>query len=145
MDVKEKIVINFPLPKVFKYLSNFNSHKKFTELYKDSKQITKGNMQKGTELFTKVIFLGKKIESNNEVVSFVPDKEITFESKDGPVPVKVKYELVQKGEKTEVTTSFSIQPGGFFNLEEMFLRPRFASAISNSLQNLKKILEAKAA
>lgn len=145
MNFKETVVINKPIKKVFKYLSNFNSHKKFSEHFKDTKNLSKGKMQEGSELFTKVIFLGRKIESTNEVVTYVPQKEIKYKSVSGPVPAEVQFLLEEKGDATEVIFNYDIEPGSFFNMEEVFLKPRFESIVSNSLRNLKRILEAMAA
>ena len=132
MDIKDKVLIKKPVKKVFKYLSNFNSHKKFTALYKDSKVLSKKKkMEEGTELFTKTILLGRKIESTNQVVTFVPEKEIKNKSVSGPVPSEVHILLHPK-------------PGSFFNMEEIFLKPRFVDLVANSMQTLKKILEAAA-
>ncbi len=145
MNINEKVVINKPVKKVFKYLSNFNSHKKFSEHFKDSKLLSKGKMEVGAELFTKVIFLGRKIESTSQVVRYVPGKEITYKSVSGPVPAEVQFLLEEKGDATEVIFNYDIEPGSFFNMEEIFLKPRFETIVSNSMRNLKRILEAMAA
>lgn len=146
MDIKDKVLIKKPVKKVFKYLSNFNSHKKFTELYKDSKVLSKTKkMTEGTELFTKIIFLGRKIESTNQVVAFVPEKEIKYKTVDGPVPTEVHILLHPKDEEsTEVEFSYQFEPGSFFNMEEIFLKPRLTDLVANSMKNLKRILEAAA-
>jgi uncharacterized membrane protein len=145
MKFEEKILINRTPKKVFKYLSNFNSHKKFSEHFKDSKNLSGKKMEEGSELFTKIIFLGRKIESTNQVVAFVPEKEIKYKSVSGPVPAEAHFLLEDKGDSTVVTFHYDIEPGSFFNMEEMFLKPRFESIVSNSMRNLKKILENMAA
>ena len=145
MNIIKKVVINQTPKKVFKYLSNFNSHKKFSVHYKDSKLVSGKKMEEGSELFTKIIFLGRKIESTNEVVAFVPEKEIKYKSVSGPVPAEVQFLLNEKEGATELTFNYDIEPGSFFNMEEMFLRPRFEDIVTNSMKNLKKILDAMAA
>lgn len=146
MDIKDKVLIKKPVKKVFKYLSNFNSHKKFTKLYKDSKVLSKNKkMEEGTELFTKTILLGRKIESTNQVVTFVPEKEIKYKTVTGPVPSAVHILLhPQDEESTEVEFLYQFEPGSFFNMEEVFLKPRFVDLVANSMAQLKKILEAAA-
>lgn len=141
MKIEETVVIQSPVSKVFHFLSNFRSHKKFFTTYKDARQISKGKIGEGTELFSKVIFLGRKIETSSKVTQFVPEKQIAYESVSGPVPQQMEYRLDGNEEATTVTLHFEIQPGSFFNLDEIFLRPRFTNVVNQSLSNLKNLLE----
>lgn len=101
-------------------------------------------MRKGSELFSKIFFLGRKIETNSEVTEFEPEKALRFESKNGPVPSDTRYELMPEGEGTRVKLSFDIEPGSYFRLGETFLKPRLGKELEDSMKSLKKILEAKA-
>jgi uncharacterized membrane protein len=145
MKITESVVIASPVQKVFKYLSNFRSHKKFAHTFKESKQVTKGKMEVGSKLFSKAIFLGKKIETNSVVTSFTPNEEIAYKSETGPIPSAVQYLFEKDGNSTRVTLHYDIEPGSFFRLGEQFLRPRIGAEVESSLQNLKKILEAEVA
>lgn len=144
MKFKESIIIEMPAKKVFKFLSNYRSHKQFSSTYREAKQVTEGKMEEGVELFTKSFFLGRKIETNSTVIRFVPEKEIKFKSTSGPVPLEVQFLLDEEGEATRVTLNYQIEPGGFFQLGETFLRPRIGQELEATMRNLKMILEAKA-
>ena len=142
MKIEETILISSPASKVFHFLSNFRSHKKFFEIFTDSKQVTKGKLGEGTELFSKQVFLGRKIETSSKVTNFVPDKRFTYESVSGPIPTSMDFVLESQGDKaTRLTVQYELEPGSFFNLDEIFLRPRVASVVSRSLNNLKSLLE----
>jgi len=141
MKIEESILISTPVSKVFQYLSNYRSHKKFFEMFKDSKQLSKGKMTEGSELFSKQFFLGRKIEINSKVTHFVPDKQLAYESVSGPIPLVMDFRLEPQGDDTRLTLQYEVQPGNFFNLDEIFLRPRFTTVITKSLSNLKSILE----
>ncbi|MEM7367318.1 MAG: SRPBCC family protein [Bacteroidota bacterium] len=145
MKIEETIVIQSPISKVFGFLSNYRSHKKFFANYKDARQLSKGKLGEGTELFSKVIFLGRKIETNSKVTQFVPEKQIALESVSGPIPQNMEYRLDGNDEATTVTLHYEVQPGSFFNMDEVFLRPRFTDVVNKSLGNLKKLLEVKSA
>jgi len=144
MKFEESVFIKSPVKQVFKFLSNYRSHKQFNGLYKETKHISEGKMQKGSELFSKIFFLGRKIETNSEVTEFEPEKALRFISKNGPVPSDTRYELSPEGEGTRVNLQFDIEPGSYFRLGETFLKPRLGKEMEDSLQSLKKILEAKA-
>lgn len=145
MKIEETIVIQSPISKVFGFLSNYRSHKKFFANYKDARQLSKGKIGEGTELFSKIIFLGRKIETNSKVTQFVPEKQIALESVSGPIPQNLEYRLDGNDEATTVTLHYEVQPGSFFNMDEIFLRPRFTDVVNESLNNLKKLLEVKSA
>ena len=144
MNFNESITVQLPAKKVFKFLSNFRSHKQFGTTYKETKQISEGKMSEGSELFSKSIFLGRKIETNSKVIKFVPEKEIKYKSVSGPVSSEVQFLLDKEGDKTRVTMNYYIEPGGFFRLGETFLRPRIGQEIEATMRNLKSILDSKA-
>ena len=144
MKFEESVFIKSPIKSVFKFLSNYRSHKQFNAIYKETKHLSEGKMQKGSELFSKIFFLGRKIETNSEVTEFEPEKALRFESKNGPVPSDTRYELLSEGEGTRVKLSFDIEPGSYFRLGETFLKPRLGKELEDSMKSLKKILEAKA-
>ncbi|MEO1215588.1 MAG: hypothetical protein AAFY45_18790, partial [Bacteroidota bacterium] len=73
-----------------------------------------------------------------------PEKTLRFQSKSGPVPSDTKYEFQPEGEGTVVKLQFDIEPGSYFRLGETFLKPRLSKEVEDSMQSLKKILEAKA-
>ena len=144
MKFEESVFIKSPIKQVFKFLSNYRSHKQFNGIYKETKHVSEGKMAVGSELFTKIFFLGRKIETSSEVVEFEPEKTLRFQSKSGPVPSNTKYEFQPKGEGTVVKLQFDIEPGSYFRLGETFLKPRLSKEVEDSMQSLKKILEAKA-
>ncbi|WNJ16203.1 SRPBCC family protein [Pontibacter sp. G13] len=141
MKFQERILIDKPVTRVFKFLSNVRSHKKFSPTIKETKLISDGSLQEGSEVFVRSFFLGRKIESNNKVTSYVPEKRIVFTSVDAPFPSEISYSLESKGEGTEVTMVYELTPGRYFNLPEMFLKPRLGEVVNSSLSNLKQTLE----
>lgn len=145
MKFEESIIINHAVAKVFKFVSNYRSHKKFSRTYKDTKQVTKGVVGVGTELYSKIVFLGRSVETNSEVVAFEPLRQFAFKSKSGPVPSAFEYRFEDKGDKTEVHLVHDIEPGSFFRLNETFLKPRIGEEIAASMKLMKKILEAQSA
>ena len=145
MNFEESVFIKSPIKLVFKFLSNFRSHKQFHNLYKDTKQVSDGKMRVGTKVFSKIFFLGRKIETDSEITEFVPEQVIRIKSLSGPVPSDIVYKLEPKENGTEVTMQYQVDPGSFFRMGETFLRPRLGEEMTNSMQNLKKIIEAKAA
>ena len=144
MKFEESVFIKYPVDLVFRFLSNFRSHKQFNNHYKDSKQLSDGKMQVGSKLFHKEFFLGRKIESEGEVTEFVPGKLIRIKTLTGPIPSEMRYQLEPQEEGTVVTLEYDVEPGSFFRMGETFLRPRIGEKVTSSMQNLKKILEAKA-
>ncbi len=145
MKFEESIIIDHPVAEVFKFVSNFRSHKKFSRTFKDSKQVTKGTVGIGTELYSKEVFLGRSIETSSEVTAFDPNKQFAFRSKSGPFPAEVEYRFEEVGGQTKVRLIYDVDPGSFFRLGEHYLRPRIEEEVSFSMQQLKKVLETQMA
>lgn len=144
MKFVETVEIKSPIKSVFKYLSNFKSYKKYGSNVKDARQTSDGDMQVGAQLFAKVYFLGKKIETASEVTDYVVNEKLGYKSTSGPVPTAVQYMLEEAGTGTKLTMHYDVEPGSFFRMEETFLRPRIGQELTSNLANLKKILEARA-
>jgi uncharacterized membrane protein len=145
MKFEESIIIDHPVAEVFRFVSNFRSHKKFSRTFRDSKQITKGTVGIGTELYHKVIFLGRRIETNSEVTAFEPNKQFAFKSTSGPIPEEFEYRFEALGGQTQVRFIYDVEPGSFFKMGEYYLRPRIEEEVTVSMQQLKKVLEMQSA
>ncbi|MEL6671569.1 MAG: SRPBCC family protein [Bacteroidota bacterium] len=141
MKFEESVFIQSPTAKVFKFLSNFRSHKKIVASVQETKLTSDGKMGLGAKLFHKSFFLGRKIETDSEVTAYVPEKEIKIESLNGPIPIQTRYLLEPKEEGTVVTMEYQVEPGSFFRMTESFLKPRYQEVVTDTLKTLKKLLE----
>jgi hypothetical protein len=63
-------------------------------------------------------FLGRKIETEAQVISWEPPRQLTAKSINGPYPLEVTNILEPKGEGTLLTFKGRAEFGGFYKLAE---------------------------
>src|SRR5215510_10808433 len=112
------IVINRPVEVVFAFLSNPENGPKWSSSSREVKITTEGPIGVGTRFRSVRTFLGRRLESESEVVDYEPNLRYAHKSISGPFPVEssVTFERVEGG--TRVTLTGVGEPGGFFKLAE---------------------------
>ncbi len=137
-------VINRPVEEVFAVLSNYENNPKWISASIEAKKTSQGPIGVGTTWRTVVKFLGRRIEGENEVTEYEPNRGYAVKSKSGPFPVEngVTFERVEGG--TRVTLTTVAEPGGFFKLAEPLLVSMVKRQFEADFVNLKDLMEAHA-
>lgn len=140
--VNLSVVIHRPVEDVFAY-SNDTSH--WPEWNPGLVEVTapEGPLQAGTRIREVFKFLGRRIESTFEVVEYEPNRQVTFRTVAGPIPMTgtQTYEPVDGG--TRLTISGEGEAGGFFKLAEPVVAQMTRRQFQTSIDNLKDLLEAQ--
>jgi len=139
--VESSVVINRPVNEVFAFTNDPNNNAKWQEGVVESR-ITKQTDDMVGSIVTDVRkLLGRKMESELEVIAFEPNQKTKLKIIKGPVEMEVTqlYEAVDGGTKVSVTMEG--EPGGFFKLMGNALEKQFQEQNDRNFQKLKEIME----
>lgn len=131
-----------PVADVFAVLSNPENTPKWSSGSLESKQTSAGPMGVGTTTRSVSRFLGRRIESENEITEFEPNKKFASKSKSGPFPIEASmtFEPIEGG--TRVNFTIEAEPGGFFKLAEPLIVSIAKRQFQSDLDNAKDLMEA---
>jgi uncharacterized membrane protein len=138
------IVINRPVEEVFAFLSNPENTPKWSSGSGEVKITSAGPMGVGTTYRTVRTVLGRRIEAENEVTAYEPNRSYATKSKSGPIPMEsqVTFEHVEGGAR--ISAILVGDPGGLFKLAEPLLVSMIKRQFEADLANLKDLMEAHA-
>lgn len=88
--------------------------------------------------------LGRRIESDNVVTEYEPNKRISFRSTSGPVKVEGGYTFESVDGGTKVTVTGHGDPGGLFKLADPIVGRMVKRQLEAAAGNMKEYLEANA-
>ena len=136
--------INRPIDAVFDYTTNPENDATWQSGVLESEIASGGPMRVGATTREVRQFLGKRMESQAEIIEYEPNAKIGFKSTSGPVQYKAtqSYEPVDGG--TKLTVTGEAETGGFFKLAEGLVVRMFEKEMQDALGKLKVLMEAGA-
>ena len=139
--VESSVVINRPVDEVFAFTNDPNNNAKWQEGVIESRVTKQTDEMVGTIVTDVRKLMGRKMESELEIVAFEPNKKTKLKIIKGPVEMEVTqiYEVVDGGTKVSVTMEG--EPGGFFKLMGGALEKQFQEQNDRNFQKLKEIME----
>jgi uncharacterized protein YndB with AHSA1/START domain len=139
--VESSIVINKPVEEVFAFTTNSKNNAKWQGGVIESKVTKESADVVGTIITDVRQFLGRKLESELEVVGFELNKKTELKIIKGPVKMDITqlYETVEEGTKISVTMEG--EPGGFFKLVGGALEKQLQDQNDQNFQKLKEIMD----
>ena len=144
-EIKRTIKIEAPVSKVFEYASDYKKWPEFFEGVSDFKPITKITRGNGTKYVYKAKALGMKVTVGTEVQHFKENEGWIGKSFKG-LEHQTQWIFKKSNGNTEFTFiqryKLPFFLGGKF-IDKIFAEPAWIKIIEHSLQNLKRILEAK--
>ncbi len=139
--VNLSVVIHRPVEEVFAYANDI-SH--WAEWNPGLIEVSapEGPIHVGSRIREVFKFLGRRIESTFEVVEYQPNRQVTYRTVAGPIPMTgtQTYEPVEGA--TKLTMIGEGEAGGFFKLAEPVVAQMTRRQFQASLDNLKDLLEA---
>ena len=102
-----------------------------------------GPLQAGSRIREVFKFLGRRIESTFEVVEYEPNRQVTFRTVAGPIPMTGTQTYEALDGSTKLTVSGEGEAGGFFKLAEPVVAQMTRRQFQTGLHNLKDLLEAQ--
>jgi carbon monoxide dehydrogenase subunit G len=100
-----------------------------------------GPLAEGSRVTEKRRLLGRELDTDLEVVAYVPPTRLTLRSLGGPVNFTVDHELVAKAGGTQLTLVAEAQPGGLLRLTEPVLARTAEQEFRQDFDRLKELLE----
>ena len=144
-EIKQTILINAPVFKVFGYASNYLNWSEFFEGLSDVKPLTETIHDNGAKFIYKVKVLGMKVTVGTEFQQFKLNEGWVGKSFKG-IEHQTKWIFKQSNGSTEFTFiqnyKFPLYFGGIL-IDKLLAQPQWIKIIENSVQNLKRLMEEK--
>ncbi len=145
--IKAEMTINRPSDQVFSYISNFENNPKWQAGMQEAHFTSEGPLQVGSTYAQVAKFLGRRIESNFEVIAYEPHQMVKAMSTGGSFPITFTRTVkpIENNEdgtpNTKVEAIVEGDATGFFKLAEPLLARMVQRSVNADYANLKKILE----
>jgi uncharacterized membrane protein len=144
MAVEMSILINRPVEDVFAFLSNFENNPKWQSSSVEARKISEGPLGVGTTYQAITTMLGRRINSEQEITEYEPNRLVSRKTKSGPFPFEVHVKFERAGGGTQINAAIDGEPRGFFKLAEPLLERAVKRQFDSDLANLKDMMEAGA-
>lgn len=143
LKIEHSLVINRPVEEVFEFMTDPEKTPQYESGLLESGLTSEGPVGVGTTYREVRQFLGKRMESINEVTEYEPNSKFGFKTSSGPIPVEgnVTFESVEGG--TRVSVIGQGEAGGFFKLAESIVGRMARRQLVADYANLKDLLEAQ--
>lgn len=144
-EIKRNIIIEAPVNKVFEYAADYKNWSKFFEGVSDFKPITPVTRGSGSKYIYKAKALGMNVTVGTEVQQFKENEGWIGKSFKG-LEHQTQWIFKKSNSNTEFTFIQRYKLPLYFGgnlIDKMFAEPAWINIIEHSLQNLKKIMEAK--
>jgi uncharacterized membrane protein len=142
--VENSVIINRPISEVFEFVSNIENLPQWAGPVLEAKQTSDGAVGVGATQTQVAQFLGRKIETSQEVTEYEPNKKFSTKTTSGPLPMEIHYILEPAAEGTKVTLEGNVDAGGFFKVAEPLVARMLKTQTESDAANLNDLLEARA-
>jgi hypothetical protein len=89
-------------------------------------------------------FLGRRIESSQEVTEYELNRKLSTKTTSGPLPIEVHYTFEPVAGGTMMHLEGNVDAGGFFKLGEPIVGRMLKRQTDADAETLKELLEAQA-
>lgn|GEM_PF-3201706 len=133
------IVINRPVGEVFAYAENVANLQQWAGVEKA--EITAGAQQElGSKLTISTTILGKRVETNSELIAFEPNHLSTYRSTK-PILSEMTMIYEEMGTQTKVTRRIAADAGNLFKAAYPLVKRKLAREAEKTMAQLKSALE----
>ena len=139
---EKSIFINRPPQDVFDYITNPDNDSNWRSTAVSAEWTSDGPVGVGSTQRTVGKFLGRKIDSTNEVTVWDPPNQFSFKSVGGSIPLELSQKLVAKDNGTQLTINAQAELAGFFKLAEGLVGKQAEKQMDTDFNALKLVLEA---
>lgn len=139
--VEESVSIDRPIEEVFTYLTDIGRQPEWVSIMQESVKTSNGPTGMGTTYRQVVKFLGRRIETNNEVTSYDPPNVYEFRTTSGPTRGQMRFTLTAEGQGTKILQSIDGETAGLFKLADPIVARTMKKQFAADLETLKTMLE----
>ena len=136
--------IKRPVEDVFAVVSNPESSPKWSAGSLESTKTSAGPIGVGTTARAVSKLLGRRIETEMEMIEFEPNRMFTTRSTSGPFPIQATVTFEDVNGSTRVNATIEAEPGGFFKVAEPLIVSIAKRQFQSDFDNLKDLMEANA-
>ena len=140
--IEHDVIIEHPVEVVFPYVANPEVYPQWQSGFLEAKITSEGPIGVGTTFRAVHEMAGRRIEVDNEVTAFQPNKIFAFRSTSGNLATVGLITLQPAGEGTRARLAFEAQFGGFFRLAEPLAARLIKRQQQADIEELKKLLDA---
>ena len=139
--VEKSGIIERPIEEVFAYIGDQTNTPQWQAGLVEVRRTTEGPIGVGTKHTFVRMFMGRRMEADNEYIAFEPNRRIAFKTTSGPVRVEASYvfEAVRRGHK--VTSTVEMDASGFLSLAEPLIAAGLRREMKAAIPVLKDLLE----
>jgi uncharacterized protein YndB with AHSA1/START domain len=142
--IEESVLIQRSPEEVFNFVTDPTKTALWQTTVDVSRQVTPGPMAVGTRATDVRRFLGRRIESEWEVIEHDPPRRSAVRGVSGPIPFTGRYTLEPVEGATRFTSAVELDAHGFFKLAEPIFAGIAGREMRSNLGHLKDLLEARA-
>ncbi|MEM7348034.1 MAG: SRPBCC family protein [Chloroflexota bacterium] len=135
------IEVERPSDEVFDYISNFENNPLWQSGMQEATITSKGPLGVGTTYVQGAKFLGRRIESNFEVLAYEPGRMVKAKSTSGTFPIEFMRSVTPMDTGTMVSAVIKGDATGIFKIAQPLLAPMVKRQIEADYANLKRVLE----
>lgn len=139
--IEVSTVVNRPQQEVFDYSSDPANANKWQNQVLSVEWSSEDPHGVGSPQRSVTRFLGRDIETNQQITVWDPPNQFGFKSVSGPIPIEGGMKFEPEGNGTKVTMGGQIEAGGFFKLAEGLVKRQLESQFVTNLEALKLLLE----
>ena len=136
--------IKRPVEDVFAVVSDPESSPKWSAGSLEATKTSEGPVGVGTTARAVSKLLGRRIETETEMIEFEPNRRFTTRTKSGPFPIQATVTFEGVDGSTRVNAIIEAEPGGFFKVAEPLLVSIAKRQFQSDFDNLKDLMEANA-
>ena len=139
--IEKSVFINRPQQEVFDFVSDPANDSQWQSNGGTSEKTSEGPTGVGTTYRATATLLGRKIETDLEIISWDAPSEYTWKTLNGPIPFETKLIFDSKENGTQLTMSGHGELGGFFKMAEGLVGKQLDKQVDADLKALKLLLE----
>ncbi|SRR6266516_2889378 len=139
--IKQSVTINQPVERVFSFVRDTRNTARWHPSLSEARATLEGPAQIRTQVTEVRTVVGRKMESNFEIVELEPNKRIVMKSVSGPFPLKVTILFESLGNATRITLDADTEPRGFLKLADGMIGGMLKKEMENDLSAAKHVVE----
>jgi carbon monoxide dehydrogenase subunit G len=140
--ISDSIEIEREPDDVFNFVTDPNRTRLWQTTVAETSQTPSGAMTVGTRVMDTRRFMGRRIESEWEVIEHDPPRRSVIRAVSGPISFSGSYTLAPDAGGTRLTVSIDLNAAGFFRLAEPVFAQIARRELASNLGHLKDLLEA---
>lgn len=137
------VTIDQPIDKVFRYVSNEENLQHWAEVALNSRQVTEGPVQVGTQAEVDIEFSGIRVTAVFEVTEYEENRLFAFRTSNAPFNLKNVYRFspVNGGGSTRIDVTSMGEGRGIPRFVEVIAAKMLDRQFTKDHERLRKILE----